>query len=240
MPDVESVRSGYLAVEDGNQLYFEAAGNQRGPAVLWLHGGPGSGTGTAHRGRVDLARQRSVSFDQRGCGRSHPLVTDCLDRLETNTTEAQIADIEALRRHLEIDRWLVTGASWGATLGLAYAQAHPERVTGIALVAVTNTSTEEVEWITQAMGRIFPEEWDRFAAARAPVRGADRRRVRPRPARGRCPRPCVGGGSLGPLGGRACLAGPRLGTRSAVAEPRGARGCGDAGDALLVALRFWR
>jgi proline iminopeptidase len=165
MADVESVRSGYLAVEDGNQLYFEAAGNQRGPAVLWLHGGPGSGTGTAHRGRVDLARQRSVSFDQRGCGRSHPLVTDCLDRLDTNTTQAQIADIEALRRHLEIDRWLVTGASWGATLGLAYAQAHPERVTGIALVAVTNTSTEEVEWITQAMGRIFPEDWDRFAAA---------------------------------------------------------------------------
>src|SRR5690606_10709158 len=70
-----------------------------------------------------------------------------------------------LRRHLRIDRWMVTGGSWGTTLALAYAQAHPERVTGLALLAVTNTSTEEVEWITEAMGRIFPEEWERFAAA---------------------------------------------------------------------------
>jgi proline iminopeptidase len=119
--------------------------------------------GVAYRRRVDPGRQQTISFDQRGCGRSRPLVTERLDLLETNTTPAQIEDIEALRRHLGIDRWMVTGASWGATLALAYAQAHPERVTGIALYAVTNTSTEEVEWVTEAMGRVFPEEWEQFA-----------------------------------------------------------------------------
>jgi proline iminopeptidase len=108
---------------------------------------------------------QSISFDQRGCGRSRPLVTERLDLLDTNTTTSQIEDIEALRRHLGIDRWTVTGGSWGATLAFAYAQAHPERVAGIALLAVTNTSTEEVEWVTEAMGRVFPEEWERFAGA---------------------------------------------------------------------------
>ncbi len=165
MSDVEPLRSGYVRVADGNQLYFEAVGNPEGPTVLWLHGGPGSGMGVGYRRRVDPARQRSVGFDQRGCGRSRPLATERLQLLDTNTTPAQIEDIEALRRHLGIDRWLVTGASWGATLGLAYAQAHPERVTGIALVAVTNTSTEEVAWTTEAMGRIFPQEWEEFAGA---------------------------------------------------------------------------
>lgn len=150
---------------DGNELYFEAWGDPDGPAVLWLHGGPGSGTTAGHRWRIDPDRQQSISFDQRGCGRSRPLVTERLDLLDTNTTSAQIADIEALRRQLGIDRWMVTGASWGTTLALAYAQAHPECVTGLALMAVTNTSTEEVEWITEAMGRIFPEEWERFAGA---------------------------------------------------------------------------
>lgn len=161
----ESPRTGHLRVTDGNELYYEAVGNPDGPAVLWLHGGPGSGASAGHRRRIDPTRQQSIAFDQRGCGRSRPLATERLDLLDTNTTPAQLQDIEAVRRHLGIETWTVTGASWGSTLALAYAQAHPERVTGLALFAVTNTSTAEVEWITEAMGRIFPEEWERFASA---------------------------------------------------------------------------
>lgn len=164
MPD-ESLRTGYLRVDDDNEIYYEAAGNPYGPAVLWLHGGPGSGSGPGHRSKIDPSRQQSITFDQRGCGRSRPLAIDRLDLLDSNTTLRQIEDIEALRRHLGIDRWLVTGGSWGTTLALAYAQAHPERVAGVALFAVTTTSTEEVEWITEAMGRVFPEDWELFAAA---------------------------------------------------------------------------
>jgi proline iminopeptidase len=120
-------------------------GNPDGPAVLWLHGGPGSGATADHRSRIDARRQQSVTFDQRGCGRSRPLVTERLELLDCHTTAVQIDDIEAVRCHLGIDAWTVTGASWGSTLALAYAQAHPERVTGIALFAVTTTSTAEVE-----------------------------------------------------------------------------------------------
>jgi proline iminopeptidase len=170
MPSELPVRSGHLRVPDGNELYYEAVGNPDGPAVLYLHGGPGSGAGQGHRRRIDPGRQQSVTFDQRGCGRSRPLVTDRLDLLDRNTTPAQVDDIEALRQHLGIDRWMVTGASWGTTLALAYAQAHPERVSGLGLLAVTTTSTAEVEWVTESMGRVFPEEWELFAGAveRAP------------------------------------------------------------------------
>jgi proline iminopeptidase len=165
MPDDEPLRTGHLHVADGNEIYYEAVGNPDGPAVLWLHGGPGSGATADHRSRIDARRQQSVTFDQRGCGRSRPLVTERLELLDCHTTAVQTDDIEAVRRHLGIDAWTVTGASWGSTLALAYAQAHPERVTGIALFAVTTTSTAEVEWITEAMGRVFPEEWERFAGA---------------------------------------------------------------------------
>ncbi|MGW2090654.1 alpha/beta fold hydrolase [Promicromonospora sukumoe] len=165
MTSPNPLRTGHLRVADGNELYYEAFGNPEGPAVLWLHGGPGSGSMAGHRRRIDPDRQLAVTFDQRGCGRSRPLVTERLDLLDQNTTPAQVEDIEALRRHLGVERWTVTGASWGSTLALAYAQAHPERVTGIALFAVTNTSTEEVEWITEAMGRVFPEEWELFVGA---------------------------------------------------------------------------
>jgi len=174
-PSTAPTRTGRLLREDGDELYYEAVGNPDGPAVLWLHGGPGSGADDGHGRRIDPLRQQSITFDQRGCGRSRPLATALVDQgrpdlLDRNTTPAQIDDIEALRRHLGIDRWMVTGASWGATLALAYAQAHPGRVTAVALFAVTNTSTAEVEWITEAMGRVFPEEWERFASAvdRAP------------------------------------------------------------------------
>lgn len=155
-----------LRVTDDNELYWETSGNPEGKPVLYLHGGPGSGLGSGgYRRRADPGTHLIVGMDQRGCGRSRPLVTDALPRLQRNTTATLIEDIEALREHLGIDRWLVTGMSWGSTLALAYAQTYPHRVSEIVLAAVTTTSREEVDWITEGVGRIFPEAWSRFAEA---------------------------------------------------------------------------
>jgi proline iminopeptidase len=146
-------------------MYWEASGNPKGKPALYLHGGPGSGLQTGHRQLFDPERYLLVSFDQRGCGRSRPLVTDSDYDLASNTTQALIADIEQLREHLFIERWLLTGVSWGTTLALAYAQAHPDRVSEIVLAAVTNTSRSEVTWITETIGCIFPEAWSEFDRA---------------------------------------------------------------------------
>jgi proline iminopeptidase len=152
-------------VSDANAIYWETSGNPRGKPALYLHGGPGSGILTGYRRRFNPEEFLIVSFEQRGCGRSRPLVTEPTADLSTNTTSALIDDIEALRAHLGVDRWLLEGLSWGSTLALAYAQAHPERVSEILLFAVTTTSTSEVEWITETMGRVFPREWETFEAA---------------------------------------------------------------------------
>jgi proline iminopeptidase len=106
-----------------------------------------------------------VGIDQRGCGQSRPLATDALGELHRNTTQSLIEDIEAVRRQLDIERWLVSGVSWGTTLALAYALAHPDRVSELVLVAVTTTSREEVDWITEDVGRIFAKAWQRFEQA---------------------------------------------------------------------------
>lgn len=106
-----------------------------------------------------------MGIDQRGCGRSRPLATDALGELHRNTTQSLIEDIEAVRTHLGIETWLVSGVSWGTTLALAYAQAHPDRISELVLVAVTTTSREEIDWITEDVGRIFPEAWQRFEQA---------------------------------------------------------------------------
>jgi proline iminopeptidase len=164
-PPIEPYATGYLPVSDGNEIYWEATGNPGGKPALYLHGGPGSGVGTGYRRNFDPSQYLIVSLDQRGCGRSRPLISEPGADLATNTTQALIADLEALREHLGMDTWLVTGLSWGTTLALAYAQAHPDRVTELVLGAVTSTSPEEVEWITESVGRIFPEAWDRFEAA---------------------------------------------------------------------------
>lgn len=164
-PPIEPFASGHLRVSDGNEIYWEASGNPNGKPALHLHGGPGGGIMTGYRRRFDPDRFLIVSFEQRGCGRSRPLVTDPVADLSTNTTSALVADIEALRAHLGVERWLVAGVSWGTTLALAYAQAHPERVSELVLFAVTTTSAAEVEWITEAMGRVFPREWEQFEAA---------------------------------------------------------------------------
>ena len=104
-------------------------------------------------------------FDQRGAGRSRPLASDPAHDLATNTTQHLVADVEALRRHHGVEAWTVFGISWGTTLGLAYAQRHPDRVRSLVLALVGTTSRREVEWITRDVGRIFPEEWHRFATA---------------------------------------------------------------------------
>ena len=147
-------------------IYWEATGNPGGIPVLYLHGGPGGSLGKGgYRKRHDSDRFWTIGLDQRGCGHSTPAAQDDLPNLPLNTTRTLIEDIEAVREHLGITRWIVTGVSWGSTLALAYALAHPHRVTGIALMAVTTTSRDEVDWITEGVGRIFPEAWHEFAEA---------------------------------------------------------------------------
>ncbi|HEY2044158.1 MAG TPA: prolyl aminopeptidase [Jatrophihabitans sp.] len=163
-PPVEPYESGRLDVGDGNILYWETVGNPAGTPAVYLHGGPGAGSSAGARRNFDPMAYRAVLFDQRGCGRSRPLAEDPQVNLATNTTAHLVADIEALREHLGIDRWVVFGVSWGVTLGLVYAQAHPERVIAMVLGAVTSGSRRETEWITRDMGRIFPREWEAFAA----------------------------------------------------------------------------
>jgi proline iminopeptidase len=130
--------------------------------VVFLHGGPGGGSYPGARRLFDPARFDIIQLDQRGCGRSTPLASAPDADLSANTTAHLIGDLEALRQHLGLERWAVVGMSWGTTLGLAYAVAHPGRVLGLVLALVTTTSRREVRWITEDVGRIFPEAWDRF------------------------------------------------------------------------------
>jgi proline iminopeptidase len=156
--------SGLLPTADGHEVYWEESGNAAGIPALYLHGGPGSTLrDSSYRTKLDPSRFRIIALDQRGCGRSLPHVTATEYDLEQNTTAQLLSDLELLREHLAVDAWLVNGVSWGSTLGLAYAQAHPDRVLGIVLMAVTTTSRFEVDWITETVGAVFPEAWDRFA-----------------------------------------------------------------------------
>ena len=164
-PSIEPFNTGWLRVADGNELYWEASGNPEGKAALYLHGGPGGGIMTGYRRHFDPDSFLIVSFEQRGCGRSRPLVTEPSADLAGNTTQALISDIEALRDHLGVSAWLVVGVSWGTTLALGYAQAHPHRVSEIVLALVTTTTKAEVQWITEDIRRIFPREWNAFEAA---------------------------------------------------------------------------
>ncbi|WP_210480782.1 prolyl aminopeptidase [Naasia sp. SYSU D00948] len=169
---MEPYDSGLLDVGGGDRVYWEQCGNPAGVPALVVHGGPGSGASAGWRRWFDLRRYRVVLVDQRGCGRSMPNAADPDVDLSGNTTDALIADFELLRRTLGIERWLLLGGSWGTTLALAYAQAHPEAVTGLVLFSVTTTTESEVEWITRDMGRIFPAEWEAFVG-RLPVSDRD-------------------------------------------------------------------
>jgi len=171
-PSIEPYVTGTLEVGEGHSVYWEACGNPGGRPAIYLHGGPGSGSTPGQRRFFDPDKFRVVLFDQRGSGRSRPLASDPDTDLSTNTTFHLIADIEALRRFHGVESWTVLGLSWGTTLGLAYAHAHPDRVNALVLALVTTTSRREVEWLTRDVGRIFPAEWDRFSAA-VPERLAD-------------------------------------------------------------------
>ena len=155
---------GQLSVGDGHGVYWEVCGNPDGKPAVILHGGPGSGANLSWTEVFDPAVYRVVLFDQRGCGRSTPNAARTVDALIANTTQHLIADIELLRVHLAIDRWLVMGASWGSVLGLAYAEAHPRSVSELLLFSIVGGTQREVDWATRGMGRFFPEEWERFRA----------------------------------------------------------------------------
>ncbi|SFQ55053.1 proline iminopeptidase [Amycolatopsis arida] len=163
-PETEPYDHGMLDVGDGNRVHWEVHGNPAGRPAVVLHGGPGTGCTPGMCRYFDPDAYRVVLFDQRGSGRSTPHASDPSANLAVNTTHHLLADMERLREHLGIDRWLLFGGSWGSTLGLAYAQRHPRRVTGIVLVAVTTTRQEEIDWLYHGLGRLFPEEWERFRA----------------------------------------------------------------------------
>ncbi len=153
-PEIGPFQTGYLPVDPaaGHVMYWEQSGQPNGQAVLFLHGGPGAGAGAVHRRFFDPAHWRVVIFDQRGAGRSRPL-----GALTNNTTPDLVEDIETLRRHLGIDRWLLFGGSWGSTLAVAYAQAYPQQVSGLVLRGVFLGRASEVEWFLHGMRLVFPE-----------------------------------------------------------------------------------
>jgi proline iminopeptidase len=163
-PPIEPYETGMLEVGDGQSVYWEISGNPKGKPAIALHGGPGGGSSPGRRRWFDPDRYALVQIDQRGCGRSTPHAGDLTTDLATNTTHHLIADLELLREHLGIDRWLVWGASWGVTLALAYAERHPERVTEMILLSITMTRRSDVRWFSRDVGRYFPEEWSRFRA----------------------------------------------------------------------------
>src|SRR6266699_951027 len=146
-PEIEPYEQGFLAVDDGHRVYWETCGNPHGKPALVLHGGPGSGCTPWHRRLFDQSAYRLVLFDQRNCGRSTPHASSLNTILESNTTAHLIADIEQLRQHLNIDRWLVFGGSWGCTLALAYAESYPERVTDMILFGITTGRYQEIDWL---------------------------------------------------------------------------------------------
>lgn len=163
-PPIEPYEQGMLDVGDGNRVYWEVCGNPDGKPAVVVHGGPGSGCKPSARRYFDPDRYRVVLFDQRGCGRSTPHASDPATDMRYNTTAHLVADMERLRAHLGIDRWLLDGASWGSTLILAYAEQHPERVSEIVITSVTSTRRSEIDWLYRGVGRFFPEQWERFLA----------------------------------------------------------------------------
>lgn len=159
-PEIEPYSAGTLKLDGVHAMYWEQSGNPEGTPVLLLHGGPGAGASLAHRRYFDPAHYRIVIFDQRGAGRSTPL-----GELRDNTTPRLVADIEQLRRHLGIERWLVFGGSWGSTLALAYGETHPERCEGFILRGVFLCRRSEIEWFLYGLRSLFPEAWRTFAEA---------------------------------------------------------------------------
>ncbi len=156
-PKIEPYGKGMLPLGDGHEMYWEQSGNPDGEPVVFLHGGPGAGANPAHRRFFDPRFYRIVIFDQRGAGRSKPTAD-----LTKNTTGHLIGDIETLRRHLKIKRWLVFGGSWGSTLALAYGIKHPKRCAGFILRGIFLGDTKELDWFLYGIRNVYPEPWKEF------------------------------------------------------------------------------
>ncbi|MBA8793751.1 proline iminopeptidase [Friedmanniella endophytica] len=164
-PPIEPYATGMLDVGDQNAIFWECSGNPDGKPAVVLHGGPGSGLRPGPRKSFDPTRYRIVQYDQRGCGRSTPHASDPATDLGVNTTAHLVADLERLREHLGVDRWLVFGGSWGSTLALTYATRYPERVSELILIGVTTGRHSEIDWLYRGVRRFFPEAWERFRDA---------------------------------------------------------------------------
>ena len=157
-PPIQPYVTHSLAVEPPHVLHVEECGNPDGLPVLFVHGGPGAGCEPWHRQFFDPERYRIILFDQRGAGRSTPHAA-----LEHNTTDALVADMEAIREHLGVERWLLFGGSWGSTLSLVYAEAHPDRVLGLVLRGIFLCRPEEIRWFYQdGASHVFPDYWEDF------------------------------------------------------------------------------
>jgi proline iminopeptidase len=157
-PPIEPYRTGQLRLDARHTMYWEESGNPKGRPALFLHGGPGAGATAVHRRFFDPSFWRIVIFDQRGGGRSTPL-----GEVRDNTPDLLVADIERLRRELGIAQWLVFGGSWGSTLALLYAQAYPQRVTGVVVRGIFLCRQAEIDWFLGGMRTVFPEAWRAFA-----------------------------------------------------------------------------
>jgi proline iminopeptidase len=157
-PEIDPYATGMLPLDPPHVLYWEQCGRADGVPVVFLHGGPGAGATPTHRRFFDPRRYRIVIYDQRGAGRSKPL-----GELADNTTPALVADLERLRRMLGIERWVVFGGSWGSTLALAYAEAHPQRCLALILRGIFLCRRSEIDWFLYGMRRFFPEAWSAFA-----------------------------------------------------------------------------
>lgn len=158
-PEIQPYQQGMLTLDNIHTMYWEVSGNPAGIPVVFLHGGPGAGASPAHRRFFDPASYRIVVYDQRGAGRSLPL-----GEIQENTTLHLINDLELLRQHLRIDRWLVFGGSWGSTLALAYGEAHPERCLGFILRGIFLCRKPEIDWFLYGLRNFFPEAWREFVA----------------------------------------------------------------------------
>jgi proline iminopeptidase len=160
-PPIDPDETGLLDTGDGNLIYWETSGNPDGLPALVVHGGPGGSTSPGAR-RGDPERHWIIQFDQRNCGQSRPHASDPAADMSLNTTEHLIRDMEQLREHLGVEKWILRGASWGVTLSLAYAERYPERVAGLALASITSCRRSELDWLYRGVGRVFPEAWARF------------------------------------------------------------------------------
>ncbi|KAK3105023.1 hypothetical protein FSP39_015399 [Pinctada imbricata] len=157
-PEIEPFQSGLLKVSDIHQIYYEQSGKPDGKPVIFVHGGPGGGTSPRDRRFYDPAVYRIILFDQRGAGKSQPSA-----ELKENTTWDLVEDMEKLRRHLDIKKWLVFGGSWGSTLALAYAQTHPEKVKALVLRGIFTLRRRELLWFYQdGASLIYPDQWEGY------------------------------------------------------------------------------